>query len=203
MANFRIDLTSTVDGTSYRNSLEITTDNKANSTPVVQTADAGVLTTRTDNDTGVVTMAQSGHGINTGDRVDVYWTVAGTAYKRYGVTVGTVSGTSVPIDLGSGDNLPTVGTDIILAVCDSEPVAMVGDDVQAFVLYAGFDGYVVVTQANNTVITAQYLTAGQSFTWHVGNGITNPLAGVSVGKVFFSHKDTTSSREMRAEFLYN
>lgn len=203
MANFRLDTTASIDGTTYRSSTELNSDNKVSSTPVVGTADLGVLTTRTDNDTGVVTMTQSGHGINTGDRVDLYWTVSGVNYKRYGMAVGTVSGTSVPIDLGAGDNLPAANADVIVAVCHSETVVVAGDKVRAFVLFAGFEGYVVVTQSNDTVITAQYLTAGSSFVWYVGNGITNPLAGVSVGKVFFSHLDPNNSREMRAEFIYN
>lgn len=61
----------------------------------------GVLTTRTDNATGTLTMA-AGHALVQGDIVDVHW--AGGV--RYGVAVGVVAGNSVPISGGSGDNLP-------------------------------------------------------------------------------------------------
>ena len=60
---------------------------------------------------GVATLGAD-HGIETGDLVDVYW----EGGVRYGVTVGTVSGTSVPLaDSGAGDNYPAQGTAITVA----------------------------------------------------------------------------------------
>src|SRR5437870_3562372 len=59
----------------------------------------GSLTTRTDNDTGSVTVIGT-NTIITGDKVDVYW----SGGQRRGMTVGTVAGQVVPIDLGAGDN---------------------------------------------------------------------------------------------------
>jgi len=69
------------------------------------TAD-GTLTTRSDDDTGVLTMDDGMHGIATGDVVDVQWADG----SRLAITVGTVAGTTVPIDGGRGDVLPAEST---------------------------------------------------------------------------------------------
>lgn len=67
------------------------------------------LSTRTDATSGTIT-APSGHGVTTGATIDVLWTVEESSYYiskvRRGVTVGTVSGTSIPISGGLGDDLP-------------------------------------------------------------------------------------------------
>lgn len=63
---------------------------------------AGTLTARTDANTGEATLG-SGHGITDGMIVDVRW----AAGVRYGMTVGTVASLVVPIDGGTGDDLPT------------------------------------------------------------------------------------------------
>lgn len=73
------------------------------------------LTTRTSATVGTIT-APSGHGISTSDVIDVFWMEDfgsyGTAKIRRGVTVGTVSGTSIPISGGLGDDLPVLNADI-------------------------------------------------------------------------------------------
>lgn len=92
-------------------------------------AKVGELTTRTDNETGTLTM-DTGHGITTGARLDLYWADgdgAGTPGSRRGITVGTVSGNTVPIgadNSGSGDNLPLVNTAITAMIPHNETVGL-------------------------------------------------------------------------------
>jgi len=71
---------------------------------------AGTLTTRSDDNTGTLTL-DTGHGITTGQVFSVFW--ANGAQHR--VTAGTVATNSVPIDSGEGDNLPAQGTAIVAA----------------------------------------------------------------------------------------
>ncbi len=87
----------------------------------------GQLTTRTDNETGTLTMA-SGHGITTAAIIDLYWATG----ARYGILVGTVSVNSVPIgadNAGTGDNLPTNLTAIVATVQVPFNIAIDGDEL--------------------------------------------------------------------------
>lgn len=88
-------------------------------------AQAGSLTTRTDDNTGTITMSDGAHTIETGDVVDVYW----DGGVQYSVSVGTVSGTSVPIDLGVGDNLPAQDTAVKIVPQKTVNVAIDGDNL--------------------------------------------------------------------------
>jgi hypothetical protein len=78
---------------------------------IPQTIARGTIT-KTDADTGTITASTSAHGIETGNKVDVRW-VGG---RRTRMTVGTVSGVSIPIDGGDGDDLPTTGTNVIVPI---------------------------------------------------------------------------------------
>ena len=71
----------------------------------------GTLTTRTDRNTGTLTMSP-GHGITTGETIDIRW----GSLNRYNVVVGTVAGNSVPIDFGTGDILPLAASAITAVV---------------------------------------------------------------------------------------
>ena len=38
---------------------------------------------------------------------------------------------------------------------------------------------------------------GQAYDWNENNGVTNPLAGDTVAKVFFTHNDTAAANTMQ------
>ena len=85
----------------------------------------GTLGTRTDDDTGVVTLS-TGHGIATSDVVDVYW----SGGVRYGMTA-TVSTNDVTVDGGSGDVLPAQDTATMTVVEQIDwEINFDGDDAQ-------------------------------------------------------------------------
>jgi hypothetical protein len=95
-------------------------------------AKVGQLTTRTDAETGELTMVE-GHGIASADVIDLYWATG----ARYGITVGTVSGETVPIgadNSGTGDDLPTNLTAITAAVQVEANVAIDGDNLSVLVI---------------------------------------------------------------------
>lgn len=91
--------------------------------PTVTAAKTGQLTTRTSASVGTLTMA-AGHGFNTADIIDLFW----TGGKRVGVVVGTVATNSVPISGGSGDDLPANLTAITAMLRHAENRAFSGDD---------------------------------------------------------------------------
>lgn len=153
-------------------------------------AQAGILTTRTDNDTGTITMSSGGHTITTGMRVDLYW----TGGVRRGVTVGTVSGTAVPIDLGSGDNLPSTSTAIKVAIPTERTFAFDGDDVMAIACKGSCRSQFVIVDVANAELKYYYNHNSKVPYWYYGNGVTNPLAGTTVATVFVSHGETTEKQ---------
>lgn len=76
---------------------------------------AGTLTTRTDADNGVVTLA-AGHGLQPNDMVDVSWAgPAGSGGIRR-MTVSSVSGNDVTVSatVGASDALPALGTAVVV-----------------------------------------------------------------------------------------
>lgn len=191
----------TVLGKTYSIREDITADVGISLDVTLEPAKSGTLTTRTDSDTGTLTM-DSGHGIATGQRLDLYWALG----SRLGMTVGTVSTNSVPIDGGQGDALPNNNSAITAMVPNFESVTVDGDEIVGFV----FDGTtqkagVAITQADNTAIFEirfqAYDSAGYSF--FVGENGTNPLGGVTVGKVFMSHGDASASRRVKGVILHN
>lgn len=165
----------------------------------IAAAKAGTLSVRTDANTGTLTMA-SGHGITTGARLDLYW----SGGRRYGVTVGSVSGTSVPIDLGAGDDLPAVDTAITAQVPTSEAVVVTGDDAVSIAVSADQAGTAVFAASDNSTILAVELTStGLSYVWTTNDGGTNPFAGASVAKVFLSQPSATVAATMQGAVQFN
>lgn len=191
----------TVDGTTYTTSLTVSSDGilrKGNT--AVAVAKTGQLTTRTDNDTGTLTMT-AGHGITTGQRLDVYWTEAGVKGMRRGMTVGTVATNSVPIDGGAGDNLPTNLTNVTAQVPTEEEFLVTGNNVQFIFAKSTRRACIVFADASDVEkgeIHAELEgDAGGGYQWYTGNGLTNPLAGDSVAKVFYSNGDSAVVNAIR------
>lgn len=166
-------------------------------------AKIGSLSTRTDNDTGVLTM-NSGHGITTGARLDVYWTVGGVSGRRYGMTVGTVSGDTVPIDGGAGDNLPAALSAVTAMVPDEEAVALTGANAVAIATKCPVGGTVVfATSGNATILAVQATSANPVYLWSSGDGGTNPLTGQTVAKVFLSHPNSSIASTLTGIVQFN
>lgn len=193
----------TVGAATYTAGRSGTTDNKIESSPTIAAAKTGVLTTRTDANTGTLTMT-SGHGIVTSDLVDVYW----DGGRRLNMTVGTVSVDSVPIDGGSGDDLPAATTALTVCVQHVENATVVGDDVKLIIIDSPVAASVTLAQAGGTVIAAIELDSVNSngryvYRWDTGSGVTNPVAGATVGKIRSTHGDSTSSRDVMTYIGYN
>lgn len=162
-------------------------------------AKSGALTTRTDDNTGTLTMAAS-HGIATGNRLDVYW----SGGSRRGMTVGTVSVNEVPIDGGAGDVLPADETAVTAMVPTQESFVVTGDNVKALACDATARATITFTDNTPTELGVVQITgADLAYFWTSLSGVTNPLAGDSVTRVYLSHDDTTAAREVRATAMYD
>ncbi len=164
---------------------------KANPSPLV--GQPGVLTVRTSSTVGTLTL-ETGHGVITGQRIDLYWTNDDdTAGKAYGLTVGTVSGNSVPFTTAAGDALPLVSSDIIAGISNDTVFDVVGDNVQGLLLSSSTSsGYVVIVDGGGMLLAA-YVTPLVPYYWVYGSGVTNPLAGDTSTKVWFSQRGVSAT----------
>ncbi len=161
----------------------------------LNTAKAGTLTTRTDNNTGTITLG-SGHGITTGQIVDVFW--SGGVQRT--VTVGTVSGTSVPIDGGIGDNLPTATTAVTVCVQKAINLAIDGDNADMVAIVLETVDKSLRTAANvqfldaaSDVIAEIDLVANVPQVWDIEGGSANPFTGDPITNLKASQANSTST----------
>jgi hypothetical protein len=158
-------------------------------------AKSGTLTTRTSDTVGTLTMA-AGHGITTGQIIDIYW----TGGVQYGVTVGTVATNSVPISLGDGDNLPTAATVITAVVQKSINLAIDGDnaDILAIVLETidkslRTAAHVQFRDAANAEIAEIDLVANVPQVWDLAGGSANPFTGNPITNLKASQANVTAT----------
>lgn len=188
-----------LDGTSFEQAANgLAADSGVDTEPTVPAAKAGTLTTRTDNDTGVLTMA-SGHGFLTNDKVDVFW--EGGSRRNMTATVAT---NAVTVDGGAGDNLPAASTVVTAMKPVERDLAFNGSDVVAVGVYCPVSGWVVFLDGSDAVVHDYQIlpTGGTSRMWAEGGAGTNPLDGELVAKVLFSHADATQARTMKAAVAY-
>lgn len=151
--------------------------------PTVAVAKSGTLTTRTSDTAGSLTM-EAGHGITTGQIIDLYW----SGGSCYGVTVGTVSGTTVPIaTVSGGDVLPIATTAMRAGIRNSATFDLVGDDLQGLLVTSSVEGYATFVNGS-TIHFAVHLTAGVAYSWENVSSGTNPIAGDTITDVLFSQQ---------------
>ena len=143
-------------------------------------AEAGQLTTRVGDTSGTITMTDAGHGIATGEVVDIYH----SGGVSYGATVGTVAGTSVPFTGASGDVLPsnltavTVAEQVILNTnIDGDALAIIG--IQAdFPTQASTDAvHLDMQDSGNATIEEIDLAGREPAIYDIGGGASNVFTG--------------------------
>lgn len=163
----------------------------------VPPAKGGALTVRTDNLSGSLTLG-AGHGVATGNRLDLFWTVAGVNFARRGAVVGTVAGTAVPFGAGLGDNLPVAGTLLTVGVPVIQPLPVAGNNLVALAAAAEAANaqVVFVDGANAELLAVPIRLTNTAYSWTTADGTTNPLAGVTVANVYASHADAGSARRV-------
>ena len=147
----------------------------------VPAAKVGTLTTRTSDTVGTITLAAD-HGVTTAAIVDLYF----TGGVRYGVTVGTVSGTSVPFSLGAGDNLPaeasaiTVGPTVLADfVVTGNSIIIIGMQAVAAAAQNSFLAHIDFQDVGGSEVQVQLVT-NEPRVIDVTGGDTNILAADAI-----------------------
>lgn len=200
MADERLDITvnAKLSGTSNLTTIAVATEDRRSSSPTVAAAKPGTLATRTDANTGVLTMS-SGHGFQDADVIDVFW----SGGSRRGMTVGTVSVNSIPIDGGSGDDLPSATTVIAAMVPHETEFVITGDDSVAITANAPCAGYIAFLESGDVDAKVITFDAANAYLWSDSPYLegSNPLAGKDVVKVTFSHGQLTAQPMRVAVFF--
>jgi len=160
--------------------------------PAVSANNTGTLTTRTDDNTGVATV-QSSHSIQTADVVDVYW----SGGVRYGMDA-TVSGNTITVDGGAGDNLPTQDTAVTVVeqtVVDDMPID--GDECSVVaIIYdnssdSGAKAHIDFQDSGNNTIREVDMTESQNkdgYDWvNISGGDSNVYTGNPITQAKVSH----------------
>lgn len=197
----RITITGAIGTQSYTTSADKESVGLEGVAQTVPVAKVGQLTTRTDNDTGVVTFV-TGHGIITSDKVDLFWNLAGVPGSRRNMTA-TVSGDLVTLDGGSGDNLPANLSAVTGMVPVSYAFSMTGSDLVMLCVRSQGQGWIVFADGSAADIsTAIYrFDAAGGFSWASELGTTSPFDSVTVGTVKLSHASSSVAVTMRAEAM--
>ncbi len=151
----------------------------------------GTLSTRTDDDTGVATLS-AGHGVQTGDKADVFWADG----VRYGMAC-TVAGNDVTLDQGAGDNLPTEDTDVVVSVQQTLDVTFDGDNLVLIAASASRRSHLTFLDAGGAVIMAVELGADEAWAWVSDTGVANPLSGNAVASIAVSNGDGTNTSNIK------
>lgn len=170
---------------------------------VLPVAQDGRLTTRTDDNTGVVTMSDAGHGLETGDKVDVYWD-GGLRYRMS----ATVAGTAVTLDGGSGDNLPPDETDVVCCVQVEIPTQIDGDAAQLLVVSLEYAdsasvslGHVDFQDVTPATIDEMDLEANKPLFQDLAADNANPITGNKIVVCYASHNDTVNAATLKIATL--
>jgi len=149
---------------------------------------AGTLSTRTDADTGILTVL-TGHGITASDTVSVFW----SGGYRYGVDVTATTATTISIDIGSGADLPAVTTAIVVGKEETHTLAITGNQLSLFVIDCDLRSSVNFRDVSNVSLLAYDLLANEGRMWTAGAGVTNPLAGDVATNVVLANGGITAT----------
>ena len=199
MPSGTINSVASIAGLSIQSTTSRTASGQISHEVALPAADAGELTTRTDDTDGELTMGSGSHGISTGDVIDIYWD-GGVAY---GATVGTVSGTSVPFTGASGDALPAVSTDVNADVQVELDTDFDGDKMEMIVMAGSSRGHFDFQDSGSASLEAGELQANEPWQWVSDTGTSNPLAGNPVDTLKLSNGDASVAATVKLALIYN
>lgn len=155
---------------------------------------AASLTTRTDNDTGAITLP-AGHGLTSGT-FDVFWDAAAGGPGVHRGMTGTVTVNALAIDAGAGDNLPPLNSAVVVSKQVVEDLdstaativlAAVAQQRRASVQFQQSDGTPV-----KSLDLGRYGYDAEPWLWASQTDVSTPF-GADVGKVALSNGSSAGS----------
>lgn len=190
-----LSISASIGGVSISGSLTRTGVGQISQQPSLDPGNAGSLTTRTDNDTGVITADSEDHDVVSTDTVDVYWGSGSTAGIRRGMTA-TVSGTAISVDGGAGDNLPIADTEVVVDKQVIVNTDFTASEVLLAAVGASYRASVQFQQSGGTAVKSLDVGAsgsdGEAWAWCSQSGDTTPF-GADVGKFVTSNGSSANT----------
>ena len=205
MATCTVSQSVTVGGVTISGSLSRDGYGQEGGEVTLDAGNAGSLTTRTDDNTGVITADSADHDIASSDVVDVYWGSGSTAGIRRGMTA-TVSGTAISVDGGAGDNLPVATTDVVVDKQATINMDFTGSEVTIAGVCSQYRSSVAFQEGDGTAIFS--LDLGKSgndaevWTWTTYAKESTPFSA-AVGRVKTSNGDSENSNTVTIGVLLN
>jgi hypothetical protein len=182
-----LSISATIGGASSRIRMSFTGNVELTARPRLLAGKAGELTARTDNDTGTVTLA-TGHG-----QVSGTYTVFWAGGKRYNMT-GVVTGDTIALDGGAGDNLPVLNTDVVIDEQEEMDFDFIDSDVQLLTASATRRGLVIFLEETNAVLYALQLGPNEEtndgYVWGDRPQFGSLLINGDVSKIRFANGST-------------
>jgi len=148
---------------------------------------AATLTTRTDANTGILTVL-TGHGITDAHTVTLFW----TGGVRRGLTVTATTATTISIDVGAGTDLPAVSTAGVVCREVVTSLGHIGDDLEIFSIYSANRLMANIRDAGPATLLALDITAKESWAYISNFSGTNPFAGVTLVTAVLANGGTTT-----------
>ena len=148
---------------------------------------AGVLTTRTSDSVGVITVAE-GHGITTSDTLGVFWTAA----SRYGVTITATTATTITIATGAGTVLPAVSSVVTIGKEVITSLGHIGDDLKIFAVHSPNRLSANIRDVTPATIEALDIAAKESWAYISNFSGANPFAAVTLVTAVLANGGTTA-----------
>jgi len=189
-----------IGGVSFSQSINLSADAALVQEESMVAADAGVLTTRTDNDTGEITLDDSDAVVATG-KVDVYW----DGGRRYNMDATLAAGV-LTVDGGSGDNLPTEDTEVTVMNPKVLSFELAADFVHVALLAKLTQLGIVIfwtgASGSGTPVLAWDVGLNQQRDWNNLNGQDDPIGAVVINHVSVSHGGVVAATA-KVGALYN
>lgn len=179
-------ITTTIGGSSLSSSMTRSQESEQVVSLSLPAGLAGTLSTRTDDDTGVLTVA-TGHGITTDDTVAVFW----DGGSQYNVDVTAVAATTISIDVGDGTVLPAATTAIIVSKQLPHAVAFTGDSLNVLAISCRQRASIEFFSSAPASLLRYDMATNEGRTWVSDIDVTNPLAGDTVATVRVANGSTT------------
>lgn len=181
-----------------------TADGGIDVSPTLPVGKSGTLSTRTDDDTGVITA--TAHGLSVSDVVDIFW----TGGRRYGmivssvadannVTVGTGAG-----DVGAGDVFPIATTAVVITERVQVNVSIDGDALSILAVKLEYTdssatskGHASFQDVSSGVVEEVDLEANAVLVWDITGGATNVFTGNPITKVMATNGSSSAAATLR------